>query len=138
MTSIKYKRFSYQRSGIDQFRLHATKTPANPMKHKFAVVVLNKYKVFELIAAIIHLNQHYFIANMKWNNKMNLRSEQWMRQLQSGNASLINTADNFHIKELDWKSKTMYLLFQVASPEWTVILIYHKKCAWFITFLSLK
>ena len=30
-----------------------------------------------------------------------------MRQLQSGNASLINTADNFHIKELDWKSKTM-------------------------------
>ena len=41
-----------------------------------------------------------------------------MRQLQSGNASLINTADNFHIKELDWKSKTMYLLFQVASPEW--------------------
>ena len=40
-----------------------------------------------------------------------------MRQLQSGNASLINTADNFHIKELDWKSKTMYLLFQVASPE---------------------
>lgn len=41
-----------------------------------------------------------------------------MRQLQSGNASLINTADKFHIKELDWKSKTMYLLFQVASPEW--------------------
>ena len=29
-----------------------------------------------------------------------------MRQLQSGNASLINTVDNFHIKELDWKSKT--------------------------------
>ena len=74
-TSIKYKRFSYQGSRLDQFRLHASKTPANPMKHKFAVVVLNKYKVFELIAAIIHLNQHYVIANMKWNNKMNLRSE---------------------------------------------------------------
>ena len=43
-----------------------------------------------------------------------------MRQLQSGNASLINTADKFHIKELDWKSKTMYLLFQVASPEWSL------------------
>ena len=75
-TSIKYKRFSYQRSRIDQFRSHASKTPANPMKHKFAVVVLNKYKVFELIAAIIHLNQHYVIANMKRNSKMNLRSEQ--------------------------------------------------------------
>ena len=59
------KVFFYQRSRIDQFRLHAAKTPANPMKHKFAVVVLNKYKVFELIAAIIHLNQHYVIANMK-------------------------------------------------------------------------
>ena len=64
-TSIKYKRFSYQRSGIDQFRSHAAKTSANPMKQKFAVVVLNKYKVFELIAAIKHLNQHYVIANMK-------------------------------------------------------------------------
>ena len=64
-TSIKYKRFSYQRSRLDQFRLHAAKTSANPMKHKLAVVVLNKYTVFELIAAIKHLNQHYVIANMK-------------------------------------------------------------------------
>ena len=41
---------------------------------------------------------------------------------QSGNEtcfnSLINTADNSHIKGLGWKAKTMYLLFQVASPEW--------------------
>ena len=38
---------------------------------------------------------------------------------QSGNDTyfnwLINTADKFHIKELDWKAKTMYRLFQVAS-----------------------
>ena len=52
-TKIKYKRFSYQRSRIDQLRLHAAKT--NPMKHKFAVVVENKYKVYEFIAAIKHL-----------------------------------------------------------------------------------
>ena len=38
---------------------------------------------------------------------------------QSGNETwLINRADKFHIKELDWKAKTMYLLFQVASPVW--------------------
>lgn len=135
-TSIKYKRFSYQRSRIDQFRLHAAKTPANPMKHKSAVVVLNKYKVFELIAAIIHLNQHYVIANMKWNNKMNLRSEQWQQWIRQQFHHKVetklmlqfvdwyswqisfNTAYKFHIKELDWKAKTMYLLFKVASPVW--------------------
>lgn len=37
-TSIKYKRFSYQRSRIDQFRLYAARTPANPMKQKFVEI----------------------------------------------------------------------------------------------------
>ena len=40
---------------------------------------------------------------------------------QSGNETcfnlLINTADKFHIKELDWKAKTMYLLFQAVSVK---------------------
>lgn len=44
---------------------------------------------------------------------------------QSGNETCFNSlinklppADKFHIKELDWKAKTIYLLFQVASPVW--------------------
>ena len=91
---------------IDQFRLHAAKIPANPMKHKFSVVVLNKYKVFELIAAIIHLNQHYVIANMKWNNKMNLRSEQWQQWIRQ----------QFHHKV---ETKLASIRWLINSPELT-------------------
>ena len=76
------------------------------MKHKFPVVVLNKYKVFELIAAIIHLNQHYVIANMKWNNKMNLRSEQWQQWIRQ----------QFHHKV---ETKLASIRWLINSPELT-------------------
>ena len=87
--------------------LACSKDPSKSyMKHKFAVVVLNKYKVFELIAAIIHLNQHYFIANMKWNNKMNLRSEQWQQWIKQ----------QFHHKV---ETKLASIRWLINSPQLT-------------------